>query len=126
MNIFCGYGWVFPNQAVFWHPQTGLWYETGGKKGEAPTGPVKKLIEIFEKMKNEKELEKRHRLAHQAIRIHIDEGPFVFGTAGRGPLNVYAGPAGFYHLRGGGSDLADGILPGPAPMPGDPGRDEIL
>ena len=90
MNIFCGYGWVFPNQAVFWHPQVGLWYETGGKKGEAPTGPVKKLIEIFEKMKNEKDLEKRHRLAHQAIRVHIDEGPFVFGTAGRGPALIIA------------------------------------
>jgi len=35
-------------------------------------------------------------------------------------LNVYAGPAGFYNLRGGSSDLPDGILPGPAPMRGDP------
>jgi spore coat protein A len=35
-------------------------------------------------------------------------------------LNVYAGPAGFYLLRGGPGDLPDGVLPGPAPMPGDP------
>ncbi len=35
-------------------------------------------------------------------------------------LNVYAGPAGFYLLRGGADDLAPGVLPGPAPALGDP------
>ncbi len=34
-------------------------------------------------------------------------------------LNVYAGPAGFYLVRGGPSDFAPGILPGPAPVVGD-------
>jgi FtsP/CotA-like multicopper oxidase with cupredoxin domain len=34
-------------------------------------------------------------------------------------LNVYAGPAGFFLLRGGSSDLPDGVLPGPAPRLGD-------
>src|SRR5262249_9040416 len=33
--------------------------------------------------------------------------------------NVYAGPAGFYVLRGGPQDLPPGRLPGPAPMLGD-------
>jgi spore coat protein A, manganese oxidase len=35
-------------------------------------------------------------------------------------VNVYAGPAGFYLIRGGSSDLPAGILPGPAPAPNDP------
>ena len=35
-------------------------------------------------------------------------------------LNVYAGPAGFYLLRGGSNDLPEGVLPGPAPKSGDP------
>ncbi|MCL5960074.1 MAG: multicopper oxidase [Chloroflexi bacterium] len=35
-------------------------------------------------------------------------------------LNVYAGPAGFYLLRGGPDDLHDHKLPGPAPSRGDP------
>jgi len=37
-------------------------------------------------------------------------------------LNVYAGPAGFWLIRGGANDLAAGILPGPAPSvaAGDP------
>ena len=33
--------------------------------------------------------------------------------------NVYAGPVGFYLLRGGSSDLENGLLPGPAPSRGD-------
>ncbi len=41
-------------------------------------------------------------------------------TLGMTRLNVYAGPAGFYLLRGGSSDLPKGVLPGPAPRLGDP------
>jgi bilirubin oxidase len=40
-------------------------------------------------------------------------------TLGMTRLNVYAGPAGFYLLRGGPSDLPEGVLPGPAPRLGD-------
>jgi bilirubin oxidase len=35
-------------------------------------------------------------------------------------LNIYAGLTGMYLLRGGTADLPDGVLPGPAPQPGDP------
>jgi len=42
-------------------------------------------------------------------------------TLGMTRLNVYAGPAGFYLLRGGDRDLLpNGVLPGPAPALGDP------
>ncbi|WP_248963227.1 multicopper oxidase domain-containing protein [Sphaerisporangium perillae] len=41
-------------------------------------------------------------------------------TLGITRLNVYAGLAGFYLVRGGASDLSPGILPGPAPQAGDP------
>ena len=34
-------------------------------------------------------------------------------------VNVYAGPAGFYLIRGGADDLPPGTLPGPAPAAGD-------
>jgi FtsP/CotA-like multicopper oxidase with cupredoxin domain len=40
-------------------------------------------------------------------------------TLGMTRLNVYAGPAGFYLIRGGPSDLPAGTLPGPAPARGD-------
>ena len=41
-------------------------------------------------------------------------------TLGMTRLNVYAGPAGFYLIRGGDRDLPNGVLPGPAPALGDP------
>jgi bilirubin oxidase len=41
-------------------------------------------------------------------------------TLGMTRLNVYAGPAGFYILRGGPGDKVTGTLPGPAPSRGDP------
>ncbi len=41
-------------------------------------------------------------------------------TLGMTRLNVYAGPAGFYIVRGGSDDLPAGVLPGPAPARDDP------
>jgi FtsP/CotA-like multicopper oxidase with cupredoxin domain len=41
-------------------------------------------------------------------------------TLGMTRSNVYAGPAGFYLLRGGPGDNVGGVLPGPAPALGDP------
>lgn len=41
-------------------------------------------------------------------------------TLGMTRLNVYAGPAGFFLIRGGDTDVPAGILPGPAPSIGDP------
>ncbi|WP_283138866.1 multicopper oxidase family protein [Rhizohabitans arisaemae] len=41
-------------------------------------------------------------------------------TLGITRLNVYAGLAGFYLLRGGADDLPAGVLPGPTPAFGDP------
>jgi FtsP/CotA-like multicopper oxidase with cupredoxin domain len=41
-------------------------------------------------------------------------------TLGMTRVNVYAGPAGFYLLRGGPDDAVQGTLPGPAPALGDP------
>jgi spore coat protein A len=40
-------------------------------------------------------------------------------TLGMTRLNVYAGPAGFYLIRGGADDRVVGMLPGPAPGVGD-------
>ena len=40
-------------------------------------------------------------------------------TLGMTRANVYAGPAGFYMIRGGPNDLPAGVLPGPAPARGD-------
>jgi hypothetical protein len=47
-------------------------------------------------------------------------------TLGITRANVYAGPAGFYLLRGGPDDAVVGTLPGPAPALGDPPGLEYL
>jgi peptide/nickel transport system substrate-binding protein len=90
MDLFTYPDWVFPTEDKYWHPKIGKWYKTGGKEGEAPTGPMKQLLDIYEQIKNEKDLEKCHRLVHQAIRIHIEEGPFCLGTAAQTPSLVIA------------------------------------
>jgi spore coat protein A len=47
-------------------------------------------------------------------------------TLGMTRANVYAGPAGFYLLRGGPQDQVEGVLPGPAPSLGDAARTEYF
>ena len=58
MDLFTYPDWVFPTLPKYWHPRVGKWYETGGEEGEPPTGPLKKLIEIYDAIKKEKNLQK--------------------------------------------------------------------
>lgn len=88
MDLFTYPEWVFPTRALYWHPIVGRWYETGGEKGEPPTGPLKKLLGLYDLIKREPDLQKRHQYVRDAVRIHIEEGPFHLGTAGRAPMPV--------------------------------------
>jgi len=88
MDLFTYPDWVFPTSAKYWHPKVGKWYETGGKEGEPPTGPLKKLLDLYDAIKNEEDLQKRHGYVRDAVRIHIEEGPFHLGTAARSPSLV--------------------------------------
>src|SRR5215207_2984729 len=80
---------------------------------------------FYEQFKNE---------AHDLYGVTWDPGSAVFQydndqaaatmwyhdhTLGMTRANVYAGPAGFYLLRGGPGDKVTGVLPGPAPALGD-------
>jgi peptide/nickel transport system substrate-binding protein len=88
MDLFTYPDWVFPTLAKYWHPKVGKWYETGGKEGEPPTGPMIKLLDLYDAIKREKDLQKRHQYVRDAVRIHIEEGPFHLGTAARSPSLV--------------------------------------
>jgi peptide/nickel transport system substrate-binding protein len=46
---------------------------------------MKKLLDIYAKIQKEPDDEKRHRLVHDAVRVHIEEGPFHLGTTGQVP-----------------------------------------
>ena len=88
MDLFTYPEWVFPTGITYWHPLTGKWYQTAGKEGWAPEGPAKDLIDIYEKIKSEPDLDKCHRLIWEAVRIHMEEGPFCLGTVGDTPSAV--------------------------------------
>ena len=85
MDLFTYPDWVFPTLPKYWHPKVGKWYETGGEKGEPPTGPLKKLLDLYDEIKRESDLKKRHQYVRDAVQIHIDEGPFHLGSAARSP-----------------------------------------
>ena len=85
----CTYpNWIFPTEALYWHPLVGKWYQTGGEKGEAPTPPMTQLLDLYDRIKAEPDMEKRNKLVLDAIRIHIKDGPFTIGAVGRDPRLV--------------------------------------
>ena len=90
MDLFTYPDWVFPTNPLYCHPKVGLWYQSGGQKGEAPTGVMKRLLDIYDEIKKEKDIDARHGFVRQAVRIHIEEGPFHLGTAARLPHVVIA------------------------------------
>lgn len=86
--------WVFPlrggGEGSRAFPMQGLYYQTGGKEGwePAPDSPAAKLQAIYKRGLEEPDIEKRHELVYEAIRIHIEEGPFALGAAGDQPMPV--------------------------------------
>jgi peptide/nickel transport system substrate-binding protein len=88
MDLFTFPDWVFPTTAIYWHSQVGKWYQTGGKKGEAPTGILKELLRIYDQIQGERDLGKAHQLVLKAIRLETREGLFTIGTVGRDPQLV--------------------------------------
>jgi hypothetical protein len=49
---------------------------------------MKELLDLYAAIQKEEDLEKRHRFIHQAVQVHIDEGPFHLGTCGQVPALV--------------------------------------
>lgn len=85
MDLFAFPDWVFPTRDKYWHPKVGKWYRTGGKEGEPPSGPTKELLDLYARVQAAPSLDEAHELARKAIRIHVDQGPFVIGTVGELP-----------------------------------------
>jgi peptide/nickel transport system substrate-binding protein len=81
---------VFPTRDNRAWPMVGKWHQTGGKEGEAPEpgSPEERLLKLYEKGAREPDFDKRCKLLQDAIRIHIEEGPFFMGMAGNLPIPV--------------------------------------
>ncbi len=80
--------WTYPNMTIPIFRGTfasliGLWYESNGRKGVAPYGDLKRLIEIFDEG-NGLPKAMRTELGKEIWRIHSDN-LYVIGTVGQSP-----------------------------------------
>ena len=69
--------WV-PTQYTAWAlaPQVGLWYATGGEQGFDPGGTfLEELYELYQTAITTMDEDERNRLALEAARLHVTEGP---------------------------------------------------
>ncbi|MBS3934329.1 MAG: ABC transporter substrate-binding protein [Truepera sp.] len=84
MDLWTFPDWIFPigNEVRAW-PRQALWLRTGGAQGEEPGEIVRRLFELYMQGIAIPNIEDRHHLVWEAIRIHMAEGPFYIGiTAG--------------------------------------------
>ena len=107
--------WIMPNNNERAWPLVGRWIQTGGSEGEAPEpgGVEERLYDIYRRSLSEPDLTKRLAIIQEAIRIHIEEGPFIIGSAGDQPMPVVI-KNNFHNVP------ASGVL-GPC-APGSPGN----
>jgi len=82
LDIWTFPAWIFPVGAVRAWPLQFRWRLTGGAEGLEPSGAAKALLEIYDRSLVEANMNKRHELVREAIRIHIEEGPFFIGASG--------------------------------------------
>jgi len=71
---------IFPIGNTRFHPLTGLWNMTGGKQGNPPEGPMKELLDLYEKALGTRNEVERNKIILEACRIHITEGPFAIAA----------------------------------------------
>ncbi len=101
--------WYLPaaNNVPAGYAKTGTWYDTFKAKFEATwQQPWKPGSAVFQ-----------YANQQRATTLWYHDH-----TLGITRLNVYAGPVGFYLLRGGPSDLPDGRLPAPGPQMANPSQ----
>jgi peptide/nickel transport system substrate-binding protein len=86
--------WVFPlrggGEGSRAFPMQGLYYQTGGTEGwkPEPGSPAAKLQDLYRQGLQEPDIQKRHEIVWEAIRVHMEDGPFVIGAAGDQPMPV--------------------------------------
>jgi len=90
LDIWTYPDWVFPVRDNRAFPMQGKWRQTGGAEGEEPAAgsPAALLQALYDKGLATQDLEERHKIVWEAVRIHIDEGPFMLGAAGDAPQPV--------------------------------------
>ena len=90
LDIWTYPDWVFPVRDNRAFPMQGKWRQTGGAEGEEPEAgsPAALLQALYDKGLATADAEERHKVVWEAVRIHIDEGPFMLGASGDAPQPV--------------------------------------
>lgn len=70
-----------------WAPLYGRWYTSGGKAGEEPRGDLKKIYELWDRVKKALDEEERERLFKEIINLH-KKNLWMIGTVGELPQPV--------------------------------------
>ncbi|MBO2521825.1 MAG: hypothetical protein CW345_08490 [Firmicutes bacterium] len=89
MDVWTFPDWVFPtgNEVRQW-PLQARYLSSGGAQGEPPTEVVQRLYNLYVQGLQEPDIEKRHAYVHEAVRILMEEGPYVIGVVGGLPEPV--------------------------------------
>jgi peptide/nickel transport system substrate-binding protein len=90
LDIWTYPDWVFPVRDNRAFPLQGKWRQTGGEEGEEPLAdsPAARLQALYDQGLAEPDPQKRHEIVWEAVKIHIEEGPFMLGAAGDAPQPV--------------------------------------
>lgn len=86
--------WVFPTSNSRMWPRVGAWFLSGRQDGEAPAegSPEDQLLRLYLDGLKIRDFNERNKLIFEAIRIHIDQGPFYIGTVGGLPSIAISRP----------------------------------
>jgi peptide/nickel transport system substrate-binding protein len=118
MDIWTFPDWIFPlrdSNPRSW-PLEGGYRESSGARGWEPqpnTTWAYELQQIYDQGSATASIEERHKLVWDAIRIHIDHGPFMIGGSGDQQMPVV--------VRNGFHGIPDLVVLGPW-APGSPGN----
>ena len=109
MSIWVSPQWLFPIESTKWAPLHGSWWMVRGTpeekrqtsldpwrrtpprigpEDEAFFEPIGRMWQIYDRARVEVDPVKRGRMAWDAIKIHIEEGPFIMGCVANYPRIV--------------------------------------
>lgn len=72
-----------------WAPLYATWYNTGGKGGEEPKGDIKKIYELWDKVRSTPNETQRNRLFKEIINLH-KKNIWMIGLVGEVPTLIVA------------------------------------
>ena len=120
LDIWTYPDWIFPlrggGEGTRAWPMEGKYRETGGAEGWEPqpgTTYAYELQQLYDKGVATADVQARHEIVWEAIRIHIDHGPFMIGGSGDQQMPVV--------VRNGFHGIQDLVILGPW-APGSPGN----